>query len=807
MFAEIPERQFHRIRWVLTGGWLLLIISLFYDPISAWITTPTNTLSPLHIDTESCVKVQGTCLVESPYALGAPIFWGIIVPSAIFILLVFGHEFWRRICPLSFLSQIPRALGWQRQRKRVDAKTGKTRYELVKVAKNSWLARNYLYLQFGLFFVGLCSRILFVNSDRLALGIFLTVTILAAITVGYLYGGKSWCHYFCPMAPVQKIYAEPRGLLTSTAHQDDRQVITQSMCRAVNKDGKEQSACVACHSPCIDTDAERSYWDGITKPEQQLLYYGYVGLVVGYFVYYYLYAGNWNYYFSGIWAHQENQLATLLSPGFYWFERAIPIPKIVAVPMTLAAFTAGGYWLGRKLEKRFKAYQHRHRKPLSQELIRHRMFTLCTYFIFNVFFVFGGRPFIRLLPIPVQYLFTVLVAVTSTLWLYRTWQRSSNLYSQEGLANRLRKQLGKLNLDVSRFLEGRSLEDLNANEVYVLAKVLPGFSKEKRLQAYKSILQEALEEGYVNSGNSLEILQQVRRELDISEDEHQTVLMEIGVENPDLLDPRKRQSHEEWLRLESYREALLETVVESLKQHPDPRLAAELSNVISGKESIDQWLNHVSENGSEAAETIRREYGVTTEEEQKVLKQIDPNRLWKTISHTLDVLDRLDSVSISSTARSQTTTEPISDEQLALYQDTFRKFDKDGNGYLSAVELCSVLRTLGRSYSIERVQQLMDAITGRTKAESIGFEEFLVLLDNNSSNQNDDGLLERFRLFDVDGSGHISVEELRVCIRGIDPSITDDEIEEMLKLADTNSDREISYDEFRDLFQRLKAVH
>jgi len=43
------------------------------------------------------------------------VLWGAVVPTSIFILLVFGHEFWRRICPLSFLSQIPRALGWQHQ--------------------------------------------------------------------------------------------------------------------------------------------------------------------------------------------------------------------------------------------------------------------------------------------------------------------------------------------------------------------------------------------------------------------------------------------------------------------------------------------------------------------------------------------------------------------------------------------------------------------------------------------------------------------------------------------------------------------
>ena len=35
MFAQIPERQMHLIRWVVTTGWVLLIVSLFYDPDGA----------------------------------------------------------------------------------------------------------------------------------------------------------------------------------------------------------------------------------------------------------------------------------------------------------------------------------------------------------------------------------------------------------------------------------------------------------------------------------------------------------------------------------------------------------------------------------------------------------------------------------------------------------------------------------------------------------------------------------------------------------------------------------------------------
>jgi hypothetical protein len=606
MFGQIAERRMHLVRWVLTSGWLLLIASLLYDPLSPWLTEPGNVWSPLRINPATCVKVQGACLEEQPYALGTTIFWGVVVPSSIFILLIFGHELWRRICPLSFLSQIPRALGWQRQIKRENSKTGKARYELVKVKPGSWLGRNYRYLQFGLLYLGLCARILFINSDRLALAAWFGVTIVAAIAVGYLYGGKSWCQYFCPMAPVQSIYAEPSSLFASKAHVGDQQ-ITQSMCRTVSEDGKEQSACVACQNPCIDIDAERLYWDGVAQPEQKVMYYGYVGLVVGYFCYYYLYAGNWDYYFSGAWAHQENLRETLLKPGLYLFGTPLPLPKLIAVPLTLGLFTIAGYLVGLAVERYSQSYLQRKQQPISPELLQHRIFTVCTFLVFNFFFVFGGRPLILLLPLFLQFFYEGIVVGLSTLWLYRTWQRNPDLYTREGLASRLRRQLGRLKLNVAQFLEGRSLESLSTDEVYVLAKVLPGFSKEKRHEAYKGVLRESLEEGYVNTASSLEVLQQMRAELDISEDEHRVVLEELGVEDPELLDPTQQRSRENLVRLTGYRKAL-ERVL-SLQQ----RQAAAQAN-----------LQNSASNESEALQILGREYAITQREEQAILENLNP---------------------------------------------------------------------------------------------------------------------------------------------------------------------------------------
>lgn len=605
MFAQLPERRMHWVRWILTVGWLLIIASLFYDPWTSAFTAPDHPWSPLRLP-DTCVQVQRECLLEQPYPLGTTLFWGAIVPAAIFILLVFGHELWRRICPLSFLSQIPRALGWQRQFKRENKKTGKVRYELAKVDPNSWLGRNYPYLQFGWLFAGLCGRILFFNADRLVLVGWLLFTIAAAIAVGYWYGGKSWCQYFCPMAPVQSIYSEPGALLSSKAHMSEQRV-TQSMCRIVLPDGKEQSACVACQKPCIDIDAERTYWNSLNKPETTFLRYGYVGLVVGYFGYYYLYAGSWDYYFSGAWARRTDQLAALFDPGLYLFGQVIGIPRLFAVPLVLGGCTAIAYWGGRWSEKRAKAYSRRHPESLTSEIIRHRIFTLCTFSAFNIFFIFGWRPLIKLLPLSVQYLYDLGLVTLSTLWLYKTWRRSPHLYSRENLANRFRKQLEKLQLNVSQFLEGRTLSDLNTHEVYVLAKVLPGFTREKRHQAYKGVVREALEEGYVNYSSSLDVLQQMRQELDVTDDEHRLVLEELGIEDPELLNPERKRSLENQIRLSGYRKSL-ERLMRLQRQQPDRTTFEQLSF-----------------QDSAAIRSLRRQYSITPQEEEWILSGFSGN--------------------------------------------------------------------------------------------------------------------------------------------------------------------------------------
>jgi CRP-like cAMP-binding protein len=565
VLSKISERTMHSVRTVLAGGWLVLIVSMFYDPFTAYFTAPNNTYSPFHLNPQAaCFPFQDQCLQMQPYPLGARIFWGMVVPCSILMLVVLGHEAWRRICPLSFLSQIPRALGIQRRRRVIDPETQLVRSELVSISPDSWLGRNSIYCQFGLLFAGLNIRLLFANSDRVGLGIYLLATIVAAISIGYLYAGKTWCHYICPMGPVQTIYTGTRGLVGSQAHQI-QQPITQSMCRTTDATGTERSACVSCQSPCLDIDAERAYWDNLHKPGQKFLFYGYVGLVLGFFLYFPLYTGNWNYLSGPVW-NETNQFANLFRPGFYLFDRSISIPKLLAVPLTLGGFTAVSYTVGVNLEKFYQAYALKKSTKPATDLIEHRGLVIATFLAFNFLFFLGVKPTLSWLPSLGQQIVSWLAIIAITLWAYQSWERSSEQYTRESLAGGLRRQLKKLGIDLTPALEGRSIEELEPDEVYILAKTLPGVNHDRRIGIYQGLVQESVSSGQVSSIASLAVFKQLRQKLEITEHEHHLILMELGIDDPNLLNPTRLVTVENQMRVAAYRqflEILLIELVES----------------------------------------------------------------------------------------------------------------------------------------------------------------------------------------------------------------------------------------------------
>jgi hypothetical protein len=539
MLSKISETTMHRVRWVLALGWLLLIVSLFYDPVTPVLTNPSNLSSPFHIDLTKCVKIREECIAQPPYSLTVLIWWAMIVPAGILILTTVGHEFWRRICPLSFFSQIPRALGIQRKRKVIDPVTQEVRYELVSIGEHSWLGQNHLYVQFGLFVVGLGLRILFVNGDRLALAYFLIATILSAMLIGYLYAGKSWCNYFCPMSPVQLVYTGPRALLGSKAHVAPG--ITQSMCRTVDNTGQEKSACVGCKVACIDIDAEKSYWQELQKPGRRLVQYGYLGMVIAFYYYYFLYSGNWDYYFTGAWTHEEALLSRVFDPGFYINGHVIPIPKAIAVYLTYAVFVIATFGLGLALEKLYRRYARWRGQAVSAEQAQHFSFTVFTLVSFWSFFSYGARPSLNRLPITLVLGFNSLVVIIGAIWLFRTLGRTREQYERESMANSLRKQLQRLQIDPA-LLKGRSLDTLSPDELDLLVKVLPGLSHQLRIQTYTGVLQELIEQGVTHASRSFDFCEKLRQELQLGEADHLAAIEAIGQATPEVLVAPRWQS-------------------------------------------------------------------------------------------------------------------------------------------------------------------------------------------------------------------------------------------------------------------------
>ena len=439
-----------------------------------------------------------------PLALFAPhgprIVWTVLIATVPLTVVVGGFYWWRRVCPLALFGQLGRLVGRPGRKKIGDGG-----------------ARVYLYVQLGVLVTSLALRLIATNGTPWALAGFLGVIVLAAIVTSFVYTGKTWCNYLCPVGLVEKIYTEPTGI-------------------TVDEDNAQCTTCTACKKHCPDIDAEQGYWKEADLAPRRHVYFAWPGIVLAFYGYFWLLAGSWGFYFSGAWAYEMAQVDRALGPGL-WFAPSVPV--VVAAPLTLVVGGLVSFALF-ALGERFALA----RPGADVARVRHRALALAGFAGFVAFYYFAGQPSLAKLPWWGRRAIEAIVIVAATMVLVRRWGRRAQDHVQEKFARGL----------IKRWEWGDAPPTANPQELVVLHTERTK-QREQRLKAYKDTIRDLVADGVLSPGE-LTLLDKLRGQMGIAEKDHERVLSELGAEEKKLFDPKYRGSIEQRLQAEQYRRDL-----------------------------------------------------------------------------------------------------------------------------------------------------------------------------------------------------------------------------------------------------------
>lgn len=129
-------------------------------------------------------------------------------------------------------------------------------------------------------------------------------------------------------------------------------------------------------------------------------------------------------------------------------------------------------------------------------------------------------------------------------------------------------------------------------------------------------------------------------------------------------------------------------------------------------------------------------------------------------------------------------TDELSPEELSNLKEAFSIFDKDGDGTITAKELGTVMRSLGQNPTDQELDDMVKEIDVDGNGE-IDFEEFVTLMTRKMEDtETEDIIIEAFQMFDKEGDGVVSSEQLRNIMTNHGEKLTDEEVDEMMREAD-----------------------
>ncbi|KAJ3123441.1 calmodulin-like 3 [Physocladia obscura] len=151
---------------------------------------------------------------------------------------------------------------------------------------------------------------------------------------------------------------------------------------------------------------------------------------------------------------------------------------------------------------------------------------------------------------------------------------------------------------------------------------------------------------------------------------------------------------------------------------------------------------------------------------------------------------------VSSTAKTFPKTHNFTDQEISDFRQAFTMFDKDGDNHITPAELALVMRQFGLDATDGEVHDLVAEIDVDGNG-AIEFDEFIDLMARKMREvDSEEELRSAFKVFDEDGNGFISAQELRHVMASMGENLSDGDIAAMLNDYDVNGDGQIDYNEF-----------
>jgi len=143
-------------------------------------------------------------------------------------------------------------------------------------------------------------------------------------------------------------------------------------------------------------------------------------------------------------------------------------------------------------------------------------------------------------------------------------------------------------------------------------------------------------------------------------------------------------------------------------------------------------------------------------------------------------------------------------EERSQLLQTFQMLDTNGDGKLSREELIAgYQKIMGLSSAEAEVDAIMKAVDNNGSG-SIDYTEFVMATINRQKLLSKERLEAVFKLFDKDGNGYLTADELREIFNPGNAKDIDEKVwAELIKEVDQNGDGQISYKEFKDMMLKL----